>query len=136
VRIVWKHYPLEMHKDAPLAHFASVAAQQQGKFWEFHDKLFANQTKIKKDDLMKYARQIGLDMKRFEEDLVSPKTKAVVDADVAEAKSLGVTGTPGFFVNGRFLSGAKPFDEFAEVIDAELAKRNIPVPTAAEKKGG
>jgi protein-disulfide isomerase len=135
VRIAWKHYPLEMHKDAPLAHFASVAAQQQGKFWEFHDKLFANQTKIKGDDLMKYAREIGLDMKRFEDDLVSPKTKAVVDADVAEAKSLGVTGTPGFFVNGRFLNGAKPFDEFATLINAELAKKNIPVPAAAQKGG-
>ena len=127
-----------MHKDALLAHFASVAAQQQGKFWEFHDKLFANQSKIKSDDLTKYARELGLNMKRFEEDLVSPKTKAVVDADVAEGKSLGVTGTPGFFVNGRYLSGAKPFDEFATVINAELAKRNIPAPAApaAGKKGG
>ena len=87
-----------------------MAAQQQGKFWEFHDKVFANQKKIKSDDLMKYAREIGLDMKRFEEDLVSPKTRAIVDADVAEAKSLGVTGTPGFFINGRYLSGAQPFE--------------------------
>jgi protein-disulfide isomerase len=130
VRIVWKHYPLEIHKDAPLAHFASVAAQQQGKFWEFHDKLFANQAKIKNADLMKYAREIGLDMKRFEEDLVAPKTRAVVDADIAEAKALGVTGTPGFFVNGRFLYGAQPFGEFAQLINAELAKRNIPAPAA------
>ena len=138
MRIVWKHYPLDMHKDAPLAHLASVAAQQQGKFWEFHDKLFANQSKIKSDDLMKYARDIGLDMNRFQADLVAPKTKAVVDADIAEAKSLGVTGTPGFFVNGRYLSGAKPFADFAQVINAELAKKNIPAPAApaAEKKGG
>ena len=138
MRIVWKHYPLDMHKDAPLAHFASVAAQQQGKFWEFHDKLFANQSKIKNDDLMKYAREIGLDMNRFQEDLVAPKTKAVVDADIAEAKSLGITGTPGFFVNGRYLSGAKPFDEFAQLINAELAKKNIPGPAApvAAKTGG
>ena len=58
--------------------------------------------------------------------------------DVAEAKSLGVTGTPGFFINGRYLSGAKPFDEFAQVINGELARRNIPAPAApgAEKKGG
>jgi protein-disulfide isomerase len=139
VRIVWKHFPLEIHKDAPLAHFASVAAQQQGKFWEFHDKLFANQSKIKSEDLTRYAKEIGLDMKRFDEDLVSPKTKAIVDADIAEAKALGISGTPGFFVNGRFLSGAKPFDEFAPLINAELAKKSIPVPAAAasaEKKGG
>ena len=135
MRIVWKHYPLDIHKDAPLAHFASVAAQQQGKFWEFHDKVFANQKNIKNDDLVRYAREIGLDMKRFEEDLVSPKTKAIVDADIAEAKALGVTGTPAFFVNGRYLSGAKPFEEFATLINAELAKKNIPAPAAAEKKG-
>ena len=121
-----------MHKDAPLAHFASVAAQQQGKFWEFHDKVFANQSRIKNDDLMRYAREVGLDMKRFGDDLVSPQTKAVVDADIAEVKSLGINGTPAFFVNGRYLSGAKPFEDFATLIDAELAKRNIPVP----KKGG
>ena len=138
MRIVWKHYPLDMHKDAPLAHFASVAAQQQGKFWEFHDKVFANQKQIKNDDLVRYAREIGLDMKRFEEDLVSPKTKAIVDADIAEVKALGITGTPAFFVNGRYLSGAKPFGEFATLINAELAKKNIPVPApaSAEKTGG
>jgi protein-disulfide isomerase len=140
VRIVWKHFPLDIHKDAPLAHFASVAAQQQGKFWEFHDKLFANQSKIKSDDLTRYAKEIGLDMKRFDADLVSPETKAKVDADVAEARALGVTGTPGFFVNGRFLSGAKPFDEFASLINAELTKKGLAVPPPAappaEKKGG
>ena len=135
MRIVWKHLPLDMHKDAPLAHFASVAAQRQGKFWEFHDKLFANQSKIKSEDLNRYAREIGLDMKRFQDDLVSPEVKAIVDADIAEAKSLGVTGTPGFFVNGRYLSGAKPFDEFATLINAELSKRNIPVPAPGDKKG-
>jgi protein-disulfide isomerase len=130
VRIVWKHDPLDFHKDAPLAHFASVAAQQQGKFWEFHDKVFANQTNLKADAFMKYARELGLDVKKFEEDLYSPRPKAAVDADIAEAKALGVTGTPAFFVNGRYLSGAKPFEEFAELINAELTRLKLPVPSA------
>ena len=133
MRIVWKHYPLDFHKDAPFAHMASIAAQQQGKFWELHDKLFLDAQKIKPDDVRRYAREVGLDMKRFEEDLLKPETKARLDADMAEAKTLGVTGTPGFFINGRFLSGAKPFEEFAEAINAELKRQNLPIPAGADK---
>ena len=136
VRIVWKHDPLDIHKDAPLAHFASMAADQQGKFWPFHDKVFAGQPKIQKEFLLKYARELGLDMKRFEEDLYSPRSKAPIDADMAEAKALGVSGTPAFFINGHFVSGAKPFEEFAQSINAELTKLNVPVPAAAPKTGG
>ena len=117
-----------------------MAADQQGKFWQFHDKVFAAQPKIQKEFLLQYARELGLDMKRFEEDLYSPRSKAPVDADMAEAKALGVTGTPAFFINGRFLSGAKPFDEFAQTINAELTRLNVPLPAAATspsaKKGG
>ena len=67
-------------------------------------------------------------MPRFEKDLVDLEKKKRVDADIAEAKAIGITGTPGFFVNGHYLNGAKPFDEFAKVIDDELTKLNIPVP--------
>jgi len=101
-----------------------MAADQQGKFWQFHDKVFAAQPKIQKEFLLQYARELGLDMKRFEEDLYSPRIKAPVDADMAEAKALG----------------AKPFDEFAQTINAELTKLNVPLPAAATspaaKKGG
>ena len=133
VRIVWKHFPLDFHKDAPFAHLASMAADKQGKFWELHDKLFRDPQKIKPENVKQYAREIGLDMGRFEKDLYAPELKQKLDADMAEAKQLGVTGTPGFFVNGRFLSGAKPFDEFAQAIDAELKRLNLPVPAAAGK---
>ena len=122
-----------MHKDAPLAHVASVAAHEQGKFWEYHDKLFISPAKLKRENLIQYAQELKLDMRAFEQALVTLRFKEVVDADAAEAKSLGVTGTPGFFVNGRFLSGAKPFDEFATVINAELTRRNLPIPPAAPK---
>jgi protein-disulfide isomerase len=140
VRIVWKNLPLEIHKDAPLAHVAAMAAADQGRFWEFHDKVFKNQPKIQRPFLLQYAKELDLDMKRFEHALDVEQARPLIDADTAEARSLGVTGTPAFFVNGRFLSGAKPFEEFAKVIDAELTRLNVPVPAAAakpaEKPGG
>ena len=112
---------------------ASIAADKQGKFWELHDKLFTDPQKLKADNVTQYAKELGLDMKRFDQDLVSPGVKAAVDADIAEAKALGVTGTPAFFINGRYLSGAKPFEEFAQVINAELTRLKVPVPEAAAK---
>ena len=130
---MWKHLPLAMHKDAPLAHLASMAAAEQGKFWEFHDKLFGNPGKIKGEDLNRYAQEIGLDIKRFQDSIATEKFKAQIDADVAEAGALGVSGTPAFFVNGRYLSGAKPFEEFAKLINAELTKLNLPIPPEAPK---
>ena len=128
MRIVWKHYPLDFHKDSPLAHLAAVAAFNQGKFWEYHDKLFTNQPKIQRQYLLQYARELGLDMKRFEADLDGARGKSTIDADIAEAKALGVSGTPAFFVNGHFLSGAKPYDEFAKVIEAELSRSKATAP--------
>jgi len=105
-----------------------MAANNQGKFWEYHDKLFANQPKIQRQYLLQYARELNLDMKRFEADLDGARGKSAIDADLAEAKTLGVSGTPAFFVNGHFLSGAKPYEEFAKVIDAELSRPRAAAP--------
>ena len=121
-----------MHKNAPAAHLASAAAAKQGKFWEFHDKLFADQKNLRFDAFKQHAREIGMDVARFERDFLDVDNKKPVDADVAEAKALGVTGTPAFFVNGRFLNGAKPFEEFAKLINEELEKKNQPIPPAAQ----
>ncbi len=132
MRVVWKHYPLAMHKDAPAAHLASAVAAQQGRFWEFHDKLFANQKNLKLDAFKQYAGELGMDVDQFEKDFFDIDNKKPVDADTAEAKALGITGTPAFFVNGRFLNGAKPFEAFAELINAELKKKNLPIPPAAQ----
>jgi protein-disulfide isomerase len=131
VRIVFKHHPLDFHKNAPLAHLASIAADEQGKFWEFHDKIFANPKQLAREQYVQYARELGLDMKRFEESLNSAKGKSPLDADKAETRGLGATGTPAFFVNGRFLSGAKPFQAFADVINSELTRLKLPIPEAA-----
>src|SRR2546426_11362577 len=106
-----------MHKDAMPAALAAMAANEQGKFWEYHDKLFSNQPKIQKDFLLQYAKDVGLNMKKFEDALNSSKYKAAIAADVSEADSLGSSGTPAFYVNGHFLNGAKPFEEFAKAIN-------------------
>lgn len=118
-----------IHKFAMPAAVASEAARKQGKFWEFHDKVFANQSKMAPEDLKKYAEELGLNMAKYEKDIVDKDLQKRIEDDMAEAKSNGVTGTPGFFVNGRFMSGAKPFDEFSKAIDDELKRLNLPIPT-------
>ena len=122
VRVVFKHNALSFHKDARLAAIASMAAAKQGHFWKYHDQLFANQKALKKDDLLKYARELALDMDAFEKDLEDPMIGLKVDGDQAAAVKLGATGTPAFFVNGVNLSGAKPFEEFKAEIEKQLEK--------------
>jgi protein-disulfide isomerase len=120
VRIVFKHLPLRMHTKAPAAHAAAEAAHRQGKFWEMHDKIFANQRELTEAKYVEYATELGLDVEKFKKDSASAEVKKKVDNDAKEAAALGVTGTPGFFINGLFLSGARPFDSFKTVIDKEL----------------
>lgn len=122
MKIVFKHLPLAMHKQAPAAHAAAEAAHRQGRFWDMHDLIFANQRQLTAEKFYEHAATLNLDVEQFKKDYLSAEVKKAVDADAKEAGSLGVTGTPGFFINGRFLSGAKPFDAFKEVIDEELKK--------------
>jgi len=122
VRVQFRHYPLPFHSDAPLASQASLEAGAQGKFWEMHDKLFTNQRAIKREDLDKYAGELGLDMGKFKAALDSGKHKAQVEADTALGGKLGVRGTPHFFINGRALSGAQPITAFKEIVDDELVR--------------
>jgi len=122
VRIVFKHLPLGIHPKAPAAHAASEAAHRQGKFWPMHDKIFANQRDLSPETYKRYAEEIGLDLEQYERDLADPAVERKVEADLAEASRLGVSGTPAFFINGRFLSGARPFASFKAVIDEELGK--------------
>ncbi len=124
-----------MHPFAMPAAMAAMAANEQGKFWEYHDKLFANQPKFQPDQLVQYAKELGLDVNKFKADLDAARAKASISADQTEANSLGATGTPAFFINGKFLSGARPFNDFAQLINAELQRQKIPVPAAA-KAGG
>ncbi|MGH0038113.1 MAG: thioredoxin domain-containing protein [Myxococcota bacterium] len=122
IRFVYRHYPLDrIHPRARAASEAAVCAEEQDRFWAFHEQLFANQRKLEDADLETYAGNVGLDMEAFAACRERPDVKARVQGDVEAAQQAGVSGTPAFFVNGIMLSGARPPDAFAEVIDAELA---------------
>ena len=120
VRFFFRHNPLPFHADAPGAAQASLAAEAQGKFWEMHDKLFANQQNLKPADMEKYAQEIGLDMGKYKAFVDAKSGQARIDADLAVGRQIGVQGTPNFFINGRPIRGALPFEEFKKVIDEEL----------------
>ena len=122
VRIVFKHLPLGMHAKAPAAHAAAEAAHRQGKFWPMHDRIFANQAEMSPEKYREYAKELGLDVARFDRDVADAATKQRIDADAAEAARLGVTGTPAFFVNGRYLAGAVPFERIKVMLDEDLGK--------------
>ncbi len=122
VRFVFKHLPLSMHSKARAAHGASEAAHRQGKFWEMHDRIFAKPKDLSPAPDLRYANEMGLDIDQYNKDISSSSVRKVIDDDLALAGTLGVSGTPSFFINGRFLSGAQPYASFARVIDEELAK--------------
>jgi len=122
VRVIFRHNPLPFHADAPLAAEAAVAAQAQGKFWQMHDKLFANQQNLKRPDLEKYAQEIGLDVGKFKAALDSGAGKKQIAEDMAVAKQVGANGTPNFYIDGRNVVGAVPFDDFKKVIDDDLQR--------------
>lgn len=122
VRLVYRDFPLEMHADAGRAAAAATCAGEQGKFWEMHEKIFTNQLALAASRLTQYAGEIGVDAGRFETCMADPRHQAVLEASMDEAKKAGVRGTPAFFINGRMVVGAQPFEAFARVIDDELAR--------------
>jgi len=122
VRIAFKHNALPFHKDAGPAAQAALEARDQGKFWQMHDKLFENQKALKGENLEAYAKEVGLNVAKFKTAMSSEKHKAETEADQKLARSLGASGTPSFFINGRNLRGAQPFEAFKRVIDEELKK--------------
>ena len=122
VRLFFRHNPLPFHNNAPLAAEAAVAAEAQGKFWEMHDKMFANQQALDRAGLEKDAQEIGLDMGKFKTALDTHSGKGRVDADLAAGKQIGVQGTPNFYIDGRNVQGAQPYEEFKKVIDDEIVR--------------
>jgi protein-disulfide isomerase len=122
VRVAFKHNPLPMHDRAMPAAMAAEAAGKQGKFWEMHDKLFQDPRALTDENIQKYAQEIGLDMTKFKKDLEDPALKKKVQQQQQQGTTLGARGTPAFFINGRFLSGAQPVEAFKGVIDEEIKK--------------
>jgi protein-disulfide isomerase len=123
VRFVYRHYPLPNHPNARPAAEASACAHEQGKFWPYHDRLFSSAGKLSAADLKQHAVELGLDAAQFNACVDGRKYRADVDADMQVAEKAGVSGTPAFFINGRVLGGAQPFEAFQRVIEDEL-KRN------------
>ena len=123
VKIAFKNQPLPFHNNARGAAAAGLAANEQGKFWEMHDKMFANQQALDRASLEKYASELGLDMGKFKAALDSNKFESVIAADSAEGAKVGANGTPTFFINGRQVVGAQPIESFKTIIDDELAKK-------------
>jgi protein-disulfide isomerase len=125
IRLVFRDYPLPMHPLARPAAEAANCANAQGKFWDYHAKLFANQGALGEDKLKEYAKDVGLDGAKFDQCLADKQFKAAIDKDIADGSKVGVNGTPAFFINGRMLSGAQPFEKFKEVIDDELSAKGV-----------
>jgi protein-disulfide isomerase len=123
VRIAFKHLPLDFHNNAKIAAEASMAANEQGKFWEYHDKLFQHQQQLDRPSLEKYAQEMGLNMSKFKAALDSGKYRKLVEDDARLAGQIGASGTPTFYVNGKQLVGAQPFTAFQPLIDEALAKK-------------
>lgn len=124
VRIVWKDFPLtQIHPQAFKAGEAGHCAAEQGKFWEYHDRLFSNQEALQPADLKKYAADLGLDSAKFDACLDSSKYGDRVREGVAQGSRLGVNSTPTMYINGRLVSGAQPYEAIAAVIEEELSRQ-------------
>ena len=120
VRWVYKNLPLNFHTNARPAAYAALAAHKQGKFWPYHNALWANQASLNEATYERIAKELKLDMKRFNADRASAAIQAQVDKDLTHAEALGARGTPHFIINGEGMSGALPEAEFRKVIDAKL----------------
>ena len=123
MRLVFKDMPLAFHDLARPAHEAARCAGEADKFWPYHDRLFEEQPAFEREDLVRYAVELGLERDRFVKCLDDRRFAAAVEADVAQARALGITGTPTFLVNGRPLVGAHPIETFRSVIDDALQTR-------------
>jgi protein-disulfide isomerase len=125
---VFKNLPLPMHAEAPLAGAAALCAQDQGKFWELHDWLFVNQRSLSRESIVAAAGELGMDTEVLSSCIDQGTYASRVKSETAEAHSHGITGTPGFLINGRVVTGARPIEMFVEIIDDELARLGVELP--------
>lgn len=121
VRLVFKDFPLDFHERARPAARAARCAGEAGRYWEYHDLLFAGQPELGRDSMLAYAERVGLGREAFAACLDSGKFQAEVEKDVGEGRALGVTGTPTFFINGQRLVGAHPVETFREAVREALS---------------
>ena len=117
-----KHFPLAFHTFARKASMAALAAGKQGKFWEFHDKLFANQNSLNDSKVQEIAKELSLNLDQFNQDLKDPKLESLIERDMNDAQQIDVRGIPTIFVNGKVLSN-RTLQGFQQVIESELKKK-------------
>jgi protein-disulfide isomerase len=122
VRVVFMNNPLSFHQRAMPAAMAAEAAGKQGKFWEMHDKIFENAKDLSDENFVTWAKEIGIDVEKFKKDLTDKGLEEKIKKQQALGMQLGARGTPAFFINGRFLSGAQPVENFKKIVDEEMAK--------------
>jgi protein-disulfide isomerase len=122
VQLVFKDFPLPSHELAMAAHEAARCAGAQQRYWPYHDRLFKEQPRFQRDDLIAYAVDVGVDRERFARCLDSHEAEPLVRASLAEGRALGVRSTPTFMVNGQPLVGAQPVEAFREAINDALQK--------------
>jgi protein-disulfide isomerase len=133
IKFVYRHYPLPNHPAARPAAEAAACAGEQGKFWPYHDLLFANPSKLSEADLKQHAVELSLNTVQFNSCVDTHKLQSTIDTDVREGEEAGVNGTPAFYINGRMLSGAQPFDAFKKIIDQELTKAQAKIASGTSK---
>lgn len=120
VRVVYRDFPLPNHPEAQTAAEAARCAHEQGKFWHYHDRLFESQRSLSPETYRQLAADAGLDSTVFDECLGSGRFRAAIEEDSRSGESMGVSATPSFFINGRHVSGAQPFEVFQEIIEEEI----------------
>jgi protein-disulfide isomerase len=123
VRVVFRNFPLDFHKEAQKAAEAGLCAQDQGKFWELHDKMFANQRALQVEKLKEYAKEVGMDAGKFDACLDGGNYADKVKKDLEAGSKLGISGTPAFLVNGIFRGGALQAEQFEQLFEEELARK-------------
>jgi protein-disulfide isomerase len=119
---VYRDFPLPNHPQAQPAAEAAHCADEQGKFWEYHDRVFENQRSLSGETFRRLAADLKLDENLFGQCVDTRKYREKVESDYRQGTTLGVNATPAFFINGRFLSGAQPFESFKAIIDDELGQ--------------
>jgi protein-disulfide isomerase len=122
LRIAIKQHPLPFHKQAKIAARAALAAHEQGKFWEYQDRLLVKGARLDREGLIASAGEVGLDVARFTAAIDSDRFDAQIEAETKEATAIGANGTPATFVNGRYVRGAQPLARFDSVVRQALAE--------------
>lgn len=122
VKLVFKNFPLTKHRFAIKAATAALAANKQGKFWEFHDRLFENYKNLNDTKIQEIAKELALDMERFNKDMKDPAIQKLIFRDMKDARQAGVRGIPTVFINGKLLRSRRGLRGFQQMIDAELKK--------------